>query len=683
MRSLPPARRRRRTTAALALVAVTAALSAGVAYAADYQRILNGTFSAGTADPWWASAGVSNRVVNSELCASVTGGTTNPWDALIGQNGVPFEAGQSYTMSFDAYAATPQPIAANAGEGVSPYRGIAKHDVQLTTSKQKYTFTFTSPLDFPDSGAGQITFQLGGTAASNTVCVDNVSLIGGVIPPGGPAAPTKKVQVDQVAYLPGLAKHATLVSTATTPQPWVLKNSAGVSVATGQSTPKGVDALSGDPVHLIDFSGYDTAGTGYTLTVGAESSFPFAISAEPVRKLRYDSLAFFYHQRSGIAIDAQHVGATYARPAGHLNVAPNQGDNTVPCRADLSCGYTLDVRGGWYDAGDHGKYVVNGGIAAWQVLNTYERAALIGDAAALGDGTLAIPEKANGVPDVLDEARWQVEFLLKMQAPGGLVHHKIHDANWTALPTLPHADGQARRLSATSTAATLNMAAVAAQAARIWKTLDPAFSATALAAANRAYAAAKATPNKIADPNDSTGGGAYSDSTLTDEFYWAAAELYATTGQSAYRTDLTSSPLYKGRSITDRGYDWGATGPLGDITLALVPNGLPAADITAIKTAFVTTADKHLTQMAALGYPAPYREPDGTYVWGSNGLVANNTAVLALAHDFTGAAKYREGVYEALHYLFGRNPVSYSYISGYGSQPVLHSEWSALLEGLT
>jgi endoglucanase len=90
-----------------------------------------------------------------------------------------------------------------------------------------------------------------------------------------------------------------------------------------------------------------------------------------------------------------------------------------------------------------------------------------------------------------------------------------------------------------------------------------------------------------------------------------------------------------------------------------------------------------LTQMAALGYPAPYREPDGTYVWGSNGLVANNTAVLALAHDFTGAAKYREGVYEALHYLFGRNPVSYSYISGYGSQPVLHSEWSALLEGLT
>jgi endoglucanase len=686
MRSLFPARRRRHATAALAMAVVAATFTTGPAHAADYERILNGTFSAGTADPWWASAGVTNRVVNSELCASVTGGTTNPWDALIGQNGVPFEAGQQYTMSFDAYATAPQRVAANAGEAVSPYQTIARHEVQLTTSKQRYTFSFTSPLSFPDSGNGQITFQLGGNAANNTVCVDNISMVGGVIPPGGPGAPTKKVQVDQVAYVPGLPKHATLVSDATTAQTWALKNSAGTTVATGQTTPKGVDTLSGDPVHLIDFSSYDTAGTGYTLTVGAESSFPFAISADPIRKLRYDSLAFFYHQRSGVAIDAQYVGATYARPAGHLNVAPNQGDNNVPCRSDLNCGYTLDVRGGWYDAGDHGKYVVNGGISAWQVLNTYERAKLVGDAAALGDGKLAIPEKANGVPDILDEARWEVDFLLRMQAPDGMVHHKIHDAAWTALPTLPHQDSQPRRLSATSTAATLNMAAVAAQAARIWTTIDPAFSAKALAAAKKAYAAAKANPNKIADPNDGTGGGAYSDTVFTDEFYWAAAELYATTSEAGYRADVTGSSLYKGRSINDRGYDWGYTGPLGDITLALVPTGLPAADVAAIKTAFVANADKFLNQMASQGYPAPYREPDGTYVWGSNGLVANNASVLALAHDFTGAAKYREGVFEALHYLFGRNPVSYSYVSGYGGQPVRnvhHRHWANQLDPST
>ncbi|MDQ2587735.1 glycoside hydrolase family 9 protein [Saccharothrix yanglingensis] len=683
MRSLPSPRWRRRTTATLALVAVSGALAAGTAQAADYERLINGTFSSGTADPWWAGTGVTNRLTNGELCAAVPGGTANPWDALIGQNGVPFEAGQSYTMKFDARATTPQPITANLGEGVSPYRGIASHTVQLTTTKQTFSFTFTSELDFPDAGNGQATFQLGGQAAANTVCVDNVSLVGGVKPPGGdPAVPAKKVNVDQVGYVPGLPKQATLTTDATAAQTWVLKNSGGTTVATGQTTPKGLDADSGDRTHLIDFSSYDTVGTGYTLTVGTETSFPFDIGTDQVKKLRYDSLAYFYHNRSGIEIEAQYVGDEYARPAGHLNVAPNKGDDAVPCLTGLDCGYTLDVRGGWYDAGDHGKYVVNGGISAWQVLNTYERAKLIGDAAALGDGKLRIPESANGVPDILDEARWEVEFLLKMQAPDGMVHHKIHDVNWTGLPLLPHQDPQARRLSATSTAATLNTAAVAAQAARIWKTIDPAFSAKAQAAAVRAYAAAKANPAKIADPNDGTGGGAYSDPDVTDEFYWAAVELFTTTGEASYRADVTSSAHFKGASLNNRGFDWGATGPLGDITLALVPNGLPAADVAAIKAKFVSVADGHLSQMAAQGYPAPYRPTEG-YDWGSNGLVTNNISVLALAHDFTGAAKYREGVFQGLHYLLGRNPLSYSYVTGYGEQAVRnvhHRHWANQLD---
>ncbi|XVV01631.1 glycoside hydrolase family 9 protein [Actinosynnema sp. CA-248983] len=684
MRSLPPPRWRRQATATLAVAALAGALTSGTAHAADYERLLNGTFSSGTADPWWASAGVTNRVVGGELCAAVTGGTANPWDALIGQNGVPFEAGQSYRMSFDAYATAPQSINANAGEAVAPYRTIARHTVALTTTKRTYSFTFTPELDFPELGNGQFSFQLGGNAANNTICLDNISLVGGVKPPGGDAGPApKKINADQVAYAPGLPKRATLTSTATTPQTWTLKNAAGATVATGQTTPKGLDAASGDSTHVIDFSSYDTVGTGYTLSVGADTSFPFDISADRFKQLRYDALAFFYHQRSGIEIQAQYVGDTYARPAGHLNVAPNKGDNNVPCKADIACGYTLDVRGGWYDAGDHGKYVVNGGISAWQVLNTYERALRLGDASALGDGKLNIPEKANGVPDILDEARWEVEWLLKMQAPDGMAHHKIHDAEWTGLPLLPHQDPQARRLSATSTAATLNLAAVAAQAARIWKTIDPAFSAKAQAAAVKAYAAAKANPNKIADPNDGTGGGAYSDDKLADEFYWAAAEMFATTGEASYRADVTGSTLYKGRSLDQRGFDWGSTGPLGDITLAIVPNGLPAADVAAIRQAFTTTADGLLSQLTTLAYPAPYKTLDGTYEWGSNGLVANNASVLALAHDFTGAAKYREGVFEVLHYLLGRNPVSYSYVTGYGTQPVKnvhHRHWANQLD---
>ncbi|WP_327003631.1 glycoside hydrolase family 9 protein [Dactylosporangium sp. NBC_01737] len=516
-----------------------------------------------------------------------------------------------------------------------------------------------------------------GRSSRRTVAIVAAGALLGLAVSAPPAAaapdPGSPVKVNQVAYVPGLPKQATVVSAATAPITWTLRNSAGTTVATGQTSVKGADALSGDAVHVADFSGYDTPGSGYVLSAGGADSYPFDISAAPVKQLRYDSLVFFYHQRSGIAIESQYVGSRYARPAGHVGVAPNQGDTSVPCRT--SCGYSLDVRGGWYDAGDHGKYVVNGGIAAWQLLNIYERAANVAgsDRAALGDGTLAIPERANGVPDVLDEARWEVEFLLRMQVPdgrtdAGMVHHKIHDENWTGLPMRPEADPQRRLLSPVSTAATLNLAAVAAQAARIWRTIDPAFSARALTAAEKAYAAAKANPNRLASGTDSTGGGAYDDATVTDEFYWAAAELYTTTGGASYRTDVTGSSLYKGAAFNQGGYWWGWVAALGDTTLALVPNGLPAADIAATRARFASFADGLLSQMATQGYPAP--NGGTTYNWGSDGQIANNAAVLGLAHDFTGLAKYRTGAFQALDYLLGRNPLNQSYIAGYGEKAV-------------
>lgn len=661
----------RALVAAAVLLALGAPLAAS-AEAVDYERIVNGNFDSGAPDPWWGGPNTRVAVTGGEFCVDVTGGTTNSWDALVGQNGVPFEAGQSYTLSFDARARTPQPIAAVAGEGVEPYRQIARLDATATTDRQTFTLTFSSGLDFPAAGYGQLTFHLGGQSFDNTVCVDNVSLVGGVLPPPG-LEPAPPLRVNQVGYVPGLPKRASLATEATAPVAWTLKNAAGVAVANGQTAPKGLDPASGENVHVIDFSTYNTPGSGYTLTVGDVTSFPFDIATTALSGLRSDSLAFFYHQRSGTPIEEQYVGAAHARPAGHVNVAPNQGDNAVPCRADLGCGYTLDVRGGWYDAGDHGKYVVNGGISAWQLQNAYERTLLRGDATALGDGTLAVPERANGVPDVLDEARWEVEFLLRMQVPdgqplAGMAHHKIHDQQWTGLPTLPHLDAQPRRLSAPSTAATLNLAAAAAQASRLWRDYDPAFSSRVLAAAEKAYAAAKAHPDLLADPNDGQGGGTYSDSTVTDEFYWAAAELFATTGR--YRTDVTSSPLYGGESFDDRGFDWAATGALGDVTLALVPTRLPAADVSAIRAALVATADTHLANMASAGHPAPYRTTDGRYEWGSNGLVANNGMVLALAYDLTRQPKYRDGAFTALDYLLGRNPTNYSYVAGYGDQPV-------------
>ncbi|WP_410578406.1 glycoside hydrolase family 9 protein [Amycolatopsis sp. lyj-108] len=657
---------------------VPQASSSAAEGAAEYERIVNGDFSAGGVEPWWAGANTRASVTGGEYCVDVTGGTANGYDALSGQNGVPYEAGQSYTMKFDARAVVEQRISAVAGEAVDPYRQLARTDVTVTPAKQTFTLTFQSTVDFPAAGNGQFAFWFGGQSFDNTICVDNVSLVGGVLPPPG-VEPAGPLRVNQVGYVPGLPKQASLATGSATPLTWTLRDGAGTSVATGQTTPKGHDAASNENVHVIDFSSYDRPGGGYTLSVGADVSHPFDISANAMTGLRSDSLAFFYHQRSGTPIEARYVGAEYARPAGHVNVAPNRGDDDVPCRAGLECGYTLDVRGGWYDAGDHGKYVVNGGIAAWQLQNAYERAALLGDKTALGDGTLAIPERSNGVPDVLDEARWELEFLMSMQVPdgrplAGMAHHKIHDEQWTGLPTLPHEDAQPRRLSAPSTAATLNLAAAAAQASRLWAPYDAAFAARALSAAEKAYAAAKAHPGMIADPADGTGGGSYSDPTVTDEFYWAAAELYVTTGR--YRTDVTNSPLFGGKSFNARGFDWGATGALGDVSLVLTPREVPTA---AIRSAIVTTADAHLATMASAGHPAPYRTGDGGYEWGSNGLVANNGMVLGLAHDLTHAAKYRDGAFATMDYLLGRNPVGFSYVSGWGDRPVRnvhHRHWA-------
>ncbi|MFE2672432.1 cellulase N-terminal Ig-like domain-containing protein, partial [Streptomyces hygroscopicus] len=200
------------------------------------------------------------------------------------------------------------------------------------------------------------------------------------------AAPAA-VQVNQLGYLPDGPKRATVVSASTTVLAWQLRDAAGRRAASGTTSVRGADAASGQSTHLVDFSSYRGTGTGYTLTVDGRTSHPFDIRANLYDGLRSDAMSFFYQQRSGIPIEASLVGAAHARPAGHLGVAPHRGDTAVPCASGV-CDGTRDVRGGWYDAGDQGKYVVNGGLATWQLVNSFERAKRAGHAAALGDSTL-------------------------------------------------------------------------------------------------------------------------------------------------------------------------------------------------------------------------------------------------------------------------------------------------------
>jgi endoglucanase len=511
----------------------------------------------------------------------------------------------------------------------------------------------------------------------------------GVGAPGaGGEAHADVVQLNQVGFLPDAGKHAVIVSESATPLQWGLYDAEGRRLAEGATAPFGMNAQSGQNVHRIDFGAFATPGAGYTVRVGNLASHPFDIAPDIYRRLKYDALAFFYHQRSGVEIEARFVGAAWARPAAH---APDRATCfTRDARGNVwsGCLYSLDASRGWYDAGDHGKYVVNAGVSLWTLMNYYERTR--GDAAraaAFADGALAIPEQANGVSDLLDEIRWELDFVLAMQAPdgarlrlplgnqslnvgrlmftevdaSGMAHHKIHDDIWTPLPTPPHLDRRPRLLSYPTTAATLNLAAVAAQCARIWRSIDADFSERCLQTARRAYAAARRVPNALAY-NVSDGSGAYGDTRLDDEFYWAAVELYLSTGEAAYAADMRASPDW----LATDDFSWARVATLGTMSLAVAGSG---ADQGAARARIVERATTLRAESAAQGYLIPFAR---SYVWGSNSDFANRGILLALAYDFTGDAGYRDEVVNVMDYMLGRNPLDRSYVSGYGERPVEH-----------
>jgi endoglucanase len=503
------------------------------------------------------------------------------------------------------------------------------------------------------------------------------------------AAEIGNPRVNQLGYLPNGSKIATYKTTSTSAQTWQLKQN-GTIIATGQTTNFGSDAASGDNLQQIDLSNISATGAGFTLSVGSDQSYPFAINANVFKPTLYDSLKYFYHNRSGIQIAAQYTGggngsyasdSKWSRPAGHLNAGANKGDMNVPCWTN-TCNYTLNVTKGWYDAGDHGKYVVNGGISVWTLLNMYERGIAFGPVnSSLGDGKLNIPESTNGVPDILDEARWEMEFLLAMQVPvgqakAGMVHHKMHDVGWTGFPLAPHEDSQQRALVPPSTAATLNLAAVAAQSARIWKDLDSGFAAACLTAATRAWDAAQANPADIYSGNYDNGGGGYGDKTVSDEFYWAAVELYLTTGDSKYLATINNY------SITRTDFGWADTELAGLASLATVATTHSASLRTTAQQKIVAISNTNLTTQASSGYGAPMSTLE--YYWGSNGAISNKLILMGLAYDFTKNSSFAQGVGKGLDYLYGRNPLSLSYVTGTGTKAVAqphHRFWSGVKNG--
>lgn len=521
------------------------------------------------------------------------------------------------------------------------------------------------------------------------------------------------IHLNQVGFFSAGEKLAILASKNRSSQNWQLLASDGKIIASGKTSVYGDDKVSGQFVHRIGFNDVTQSGDGFVLKSGCAQSHPFTIGREIYAQLKEDALIYFYLNRAGVAIEERFVGKQHARPAGH-------GNEVVSCRSGKDskgniwpgCDYSLNVTGGWYDAGDQGKYVVNGGISTWTLQNLYELMSLdsvtvVNTSAfadnGVGENSGRLPESGNGFNDLLDEARFEMEFMLSMQAPAKakakvpvnqkepaenltftdidasyMAHHKVADENWTALPTLPHEDKQKRVLFPVTTAATLNLAATAAQCARLWKGLDDAFTTRCLNAAEQAYAAAEKNPT-VYFTADFTGSGHYGDTDLSDEFFWAAAELFATTGKNKYRLALENSPVLN-ETIDTQSSSWRQVEALGKITLSLLKTDLPTGQVKKLQDQIIKAAKDSVAEQDKVGYAIPYSSEK--YFWGSNSDVLNRALISSVAYLLTNDDKFLEPASNTMDYLLGRNPLDQSYISGYGENPMLHPHHRAWAHSL-
>ena len=647
-------------------------------------------------------------------------GGEDRWDCQFRHRGLKIVAGHEYEVKYEITASTSGKYYTKIGNldgDVEIWHNMSNgSDLDSTwdplqinaneTKKIDLKFTASQSLDVAEwafhlGGDGQYT--PGGCFPAGTVITfDNMSLVDLTSDENDYVAPEEweraGVLTNQVGYFVGREKKATLLSKKK--QDFDILDENGNSVYSGTSIDFGHDDDSDDDVQVLDFSDFDDEGTFTIETEDGSTSREFVIGdSSAYSEMLYDSLNYFYQNRSGIEIESKYITSgdanALARAAGH---DPDNAEIEQTWGYSGSSG-TIDVTGGWYDAGDHGKYVVNGGFSLWLMQNQYEVAKKYGFEDVYADGTMNIPENNNSYPDLLDEARWEMDWMFSMIVDSGdyegMLYHKAHDEKWTALGIAPADDEMKRIVKPPTTAATLNFAACAAQAARLWEGIDDDFSEKCLDAAETAYEAAKKHPDMYAPLDESVGGGAYGDDDVTDEFYWAACELYITTGDASYHDDMKDSDFFLelptklggGESVDTVGsFDWGNTAALGTMSISISDT----EDSEKASDNIISASDHYIEIEDGQGYGQPYgpstlsyNDKDKGYLWGSNSFVTDNSIVMAYGYLLSDDTQYLDGTLGGLDYILGRNPMDYSYVTGYGTHAIEyphHRYWAKQID---
>ena len=339
------------------------------------------------------------------------------------------------------------------------------------------------------------------------------------------AEPTTAIKVDQVGYVPAAPKIAFVVSAAGGSDFTIRKKSDGSVVYRGQLSGAVHDPDSGDDVRQADFSRFRATGTFYLEAAGVGRSWNFAIAPDVYRRAFYLAMRSYYGQRCGTAVDLGSEFPGFKHDACHLSGAYHESSGKSGSKTTGK---------GWHDAGDYGRYVVNSGISTGTLLWTWE---FFGPR--LRGTGLNLPESGNGTPDLLNEIRWNLDWMLSMQDEDGGVWHKQTSGHFCPF-IMPEKDTLVSYVIGTgkapfkSSCATGDFAAVMAIAARVYKPFDKAYAERCLRAAENAWAWLEKNPSVTFHNPPGVTTGDYGDRNCDDEHFWAAAELGRTTRKPAY-----------------------------------------------------------------------------------------------------------------------------------------------------
>ena len=489
------------------------------------------------------------------------------------------------------------------------------------------------------------------------------------------------IKLDQVGYPLNGPKVALVSVPAATFE--IRRSSDKVVVFMGRLATAASDANSGDRVQAADFSALRLAGRYYLEIPGVGRSWDFAIGPNVFQHAYYMAMRGFYGQRCGTAVDLGPEFPGYSHPACHLHgeFSPSSGAKGP-----------RDNIGGWHDAGDYGRYVVNSGISTGTLLWTWE---IFGQK--IKSISLHIPETGNGTPDILNEARWNLAWMQKMQDEDGGVWHKQTSNNFSGF-IAPEQDKLPSEVIGTgaapfkSTCATADLAAVGAIAARVYKPYDAKFAAQALEAAGKAWAWTEKYPNVTFRNPVGVTTGEYGDQNCRDERLWAAAELWRTTGEAQYNGYFLKNYAEFLPSLdSPPAENWGSVGAMGLWTYALsTRQGADAKVVRTIRERSVAAAQVVVERTRANPYHVSLKASD--YIWGSNGVAANYGAYLLIANLFQPSPEFVDTARDNLHYLLGRNTFSLSWVTQVGEHPFEHPHhrpsaahpgepWPGLLSG--